>query len=164
MQAATSFEDRDCSRVAGAPGKSTYFRNLGANPISSDAIRLQLADDENDQTIHAIVFDTARYLLLQRLGLKRQVSYIDATNLSIGDRAPWIKIAREQNCEIEAVYFDVPLEVCQARNASRRHRIVPPGVLEAMALRLVPPTVEEGFTRVEVIRCLPDKSPDASVS
>lgn len=144
-------------------GKSTYFKNLGVNPISSDAIRLQLADDENDQTIHTMVFATARYLLLQRLGLKRPVSYIDATNLSVADRSTWIRIARQHDCEIEAVYFDVPLEVCQARNAAR-HRIVPPEVLEAMRLRLVPPTVEEGFTHVEVVRCLPEKSPDASVS
>jgi predicted kinase len=139
-------------------GKSTYFRNLGANPISTDAIRLQLADDENDQTIHPMVFSTARSLLLRRIGLKRPVTYIDATNLSIADRAQWIKIARQHDCEIEAVYFDVPLEVCQARNAAR-HRIVPPPVLEAMMKHLVPPSVEEGFTRVEVVGSLPGKSP-----
>jgi len=141
-------------------GKSTYFRKLGANAISSDAIRLQLADNEDDQTIHPMVFATAQYLLLQRLALQRPVTYIDATNLSLADRAHWIKIAREHDCEIEAVYFDVPLEVCQARNAAR-HRIVPPHVLEAMTLRLVPPTVEEGFTRVEVFGYPPGKPPAA---
>jgi predicted kinase len=144
-------------------GKSTYFKKLGANAISSDAVRLQLADDENDQTIHSMVFATMRYLLLHRLKLKRQVSYVDATNLSVADRRQWIRLAREYESEIEAVFFDIPLEVCQARNALR-HRIVPRDVLEAMALRLVPPTVEEGFTRVEVIRCLPEKSPDVSAS
>ena len=43
-------------------GKSTYLAQLGAHPISSDAIRLQLADDETDQTINARVFATMRYL------------------------------------------------------------------------------------------------------
>jgi predicted kinase len=142
-------------------GKSKYFCDLGVNPISSDAIRLQLADDENDQTIHDMVFATARYLLCQRLALKRPVTYIDATNLTVGDRAPWIQIARQHDCEIEAVYFDVPLEVCKARNAAR-HRVVPESVMDLMAAKLVPPAVEEGFTRVEVIRYPPEKPPAES--
>ena len=76
-------------------GKSTYFANLGVNAISSDAIRLQLADDATDQTIHGKVFATVRYLLRQRLDLNRPVTYIDATNLTAKERRPWIKIARE---------------------------------------------------------------------
>jgi len=67
-------------------GKSTYLARLGVNPISSDAIRLQLADDETDQTIHGRVFATVRYLLKQRLDLRRPVTFIDATNLTRRDR------------------------------------------------------------------------------
>ena len=48
-------------------GKSTYLANLGVQPVSSDAIRLQLADDETDQTINAAVFATMRYLVRQRI-------------------------------------------------------------------------------------------------
>ncbi len=94
-------------------GKSTYFAQLGVNAISSDAIRLQLADDETDQTIHARVFATVRYLLRQRLQLGRPVTYIDATNLTPKERKPYVKIAREYGCEIEALYFDVPLSNLQ---------------------------------------------------
>jgi predicted kinase len=142
-------------------GKSTYFRKLGLNAISSDAIRLQLADDENDQTIHARVFATMRYLLLQRIRLGRPVTGLDATNLTPTERAQWIEIAARHHCEIEAVYFDVPLEICKARNAAR-HRTVPPEVLDQMAAKLVPPSIEEGFTHVEVVRYLPGKPPVAS--
>jgi predicted kinase len=131
-------------------GKSTYLEN----PISSDAIRLQLADDETDQTIHARVFATMRYLLKQRIALKRPVTYIDATNLTRRDRRPFIALARKHGCEIEALFFDIPLDVCKARNSSRA-RLVPDHVLDQMAAKLEPPSVAEGFSRIEVVRYLP---------
>lgn len=126
-------------------------------------MRLQLADDENDQSIHPQVFAAMRYLLTERLKLGRQVTYIDATNLTPRDRNQWIEIARENGCEIEAVYFDVPLEMCRQRNAAR-HRVVPPEALDSMAAKLVPPSIEEGFTRVEVVQFPPGKSPEASAN
>jgi predicted kinase len=48
------------------------------------------------------------------------------------------------------VFFDVPLEVCRARNA-RRHRVVPEDAMAKMAAKLAPPNVEEGFSRVTTI-------------
>ncbi len=134
-------------------GKSTYLAGLGAHAISSDAIRLQLADDETDQTIHGPVFAAMRYLLRERIKLQRPVTWIDATNLTRRDRRPFIKLAQAHNCEIEAVYFDVPLDICKARNLLRA-RVVPEHALDLMAAKLVPPSVEEGFTRVEVVRPL----------
>jgi len=131
-------------------GKSTYLAKLGAHPISSDAIRLQLADDETDQTIHARVFATVRYLLKQRIELRRPVTYIDATNLTRRDRRPFIALAQKHGCRIEALFFDLPLDVCKARNSSRT-RLVPNRALDQMAAKLVPPSVEEGFNIVTVV-------------
>jgi predicted kinase len=131
-------------------GKSTYLAKLGAHPISSDNIRLQLADDETDQTIHARVFATMRYLLRQRIELQRPVTYIDATNLTRRDRRPFIALARKHGCETEALFFDIPLEICKARNSSRA-RLVPNRALDQMAVKLVPPSVEEGFNVVTVV-------------
>ncbi len=131
-------------------GKSTYFAKLGVNPVSSDAVRLQLADDETIQTIHGRVFATVRFLLKQRLDLKRPVTYIDATNLTPKERRPYVKIARERGCGIEALYFDVPLEICKARNA-RRGRMVPELAMDQMAAKLKPPTIAEGFERVQIV-------------
>jgi predicted kinase len=139
-------------------GKSTYLASLGAHPISSDAIRLQLADDETDQTIHGAVFATVRFLLRQRLRLQRPVTYIDATNLTRRDRRPFIKIAQQHGSEIEALFFDTPLDICKARNIARS-RMVPEHALDLMAAKLVPPSLEEGFTRVEVVRPLPGTPP-----
>src|ERR1039457_2421403 len=127
-------------------GKSTHLERLGAPALSSDRIRGLLADDETDQTIHDRVFQTVRYLLRQRLEIGRPVTYIDATNLRVEERRPrlrlrrevgggggvwgvegrrpYLEIGREFGCEVEAVWFDVPLEVCLRRNAGR-HRVVP---------------------------------------
>jgi predicted kinase len=135
-------------------GKSTYLASLGAHPISSDAIRLQLADDETDQTIHRTVFATMRFLLRQRIKLERPVTYIDATNLTRRDRRSFIKLAHAHNCEIEALFFDVPLEICKARNLLRT-RVVPEHALNLMTAKLQPPSLDEGFTQVEVVRPLP---------
>lgn len=135
-------------------GKSSWLARLGAHPISSDAIRLLLADDESDQSINGAVFATMRYLLRRRIELQRPVTYVDATNITRRDRKPFLEIAHAHRCEIEALYFDVPLEICKARNRGR-DRIVPEHALDLMAAKLVPPSIEEGFTRVEVVEYLP---------
>src|SRR5215469_6594805 len=112
--------------LVGLPGsgKSTYLARKNAVGLSSDAIRLWLADDATDQTIHDRVFQTLRYLLRQRLALGRPVSYVDATNLTPEERRPYIGIGKSYGCTLEAVYFDVPLAVCRERNRARQ-RMVP---------------------------------------
>lgn len=123
---------------------------MGGGGLSSDAIRKLLSDDENEQRIHHHVFLTLRFLLRQRLAIGRPVTYVDATNLTCEERRPYIAIARKFGCVVEAVHFDVPVAVCQERNAGR-DRVVPAEVLAKMARKLVPPAVEEGFARVTVI-------------
>jgi predicted kinase len=138
--------------MVGLPGsgKSTYLNRLAVNAISSDAVRLLLADDATIQTIHERVFATMRYILRHRIAIGRPVSYVDATHLTVAERAPYVSIARAYGCDLEAVFFDVPVEVCQQRNR-RRRRVVPEEAIEAMQLKLVPPTVEEGFSRIIVV-------------
>jgi predicted kinase len=51
---------------------------------------------------------------------------------------------------VEAVYFDVPLEVCRARNL-RRERVVPDEAMERMAAKLVAPGMAEGFVKITVV-------------
>jgi len=134
-----------------ASGKSTYLTSIGAPALASDTIRGLLADDETDQSLHDRVFQTLRYLLRQRLALGRPVTYIDATSLTPQERAPYIGIGKSFGCEVDALFFDVPLEVCLERNRLRA-RVVPEEALAKMAARLVPPSLEEGFTRVDIYR------------
>jgi predicted kinase len=128
-------------------GKSTYFARRGAHPISSDAIRLQLADDENNQAVNRQVFETVRHLLLQRIQLGRPVTYIDATNLTRRERRPYIEMARSHGCLVHALWFDIPVAVCRLRNAARG-RVVPEHVMNQMAAKMVPPSLSEGFDKV----------------
>jgi predicted kinase len=130
-------------------GKSTYFARIGANAISTDAIRLQLIDDETNQTINGRVFSVVHALLRHRVELGRPCTYIDATSLTRKDRKGFIKVARERGCRVEALWFDTPLEVCKARNAARG-RVVPEHVMNQMAAKLVPPSLEEGFDSISI--------------
>jgi predicted kinase len=138
--------------LVGLPGsgKSTYLERMGVRGLASDMIRGLLADDERDQTIHERVFQTLRYLLRQRLAIDRPVTYIDATNLGLEERRPYLQIGQQFGCDVEAVFFDVPLQVCRERNA-QRDRIVPEEALQKMAEKLVAPTVDEGFVKVTVV-------------
>jgi predicted kinase len=137
--------------LVGLPGsgKSTYAAGLGAGVLSSDSIRFLLADDERDQTIHARVFATLRYLLVQRLEIQRPVTYIDATHLTRAERQPYLDLARQRGAEVEAVFFNTPLGICLERNR-RRRRQVPEDVLTTMAAKLQAPTYEEGFAKIEI--------------
>ena len=153
MPNATSSRRQRIVVLVGLPGsgKSTYLEQRGVTALSSDAIRQLLADDVTDQTIHGRVFSTLRYLVRQRLAIGRPVTYVDATHLTPAERRPYVKIAQKHGCQIEALFFDVPLEVCLDRNRTRP-RVVPEDAMRAMAAKLVPPSVDEGFGRVRVVR------------
>ena len=131
-------------------GKSTYVEKLGGTALSSDGIRGLLSDDPTNQDIHTRTFGVLRNLLKHRLELERPVTYVDATNLTPYERRPYIKLAELYDCDVEAVFFNVPLEECRRRNRER-HRIVPDDAIADMAARLKPPALEEGFRRVIVV-------------
>jgi predicted kinase len=114
-------------------------------------IRAMLFDDPTEQRFQDLVFSNLRSLLRARLVARRPLNYVDATNLSPHDRASWIKLAKDFGYETQAVYFDVPLEVCLERNA-RRQRVVEDDVMHQMAAKLKPPTFEEGFSKITVVR------------
>ena len=119
--------------------------------LSSDSLRELLADDPNNQDIHTRVFRLLRSLLKQRLELKRPVTYVDATNLTPQERQHWIKLAKDYNYEVHAIFFDVPVEVCVERH-QRRDRVVPEDVMRRMAAKLKPPAFPEGFAKITVVR------------
>ncbi|MBI2816944.1 MAG: AAA family ATPase [Acidobacteria bacterium] len=132
-------------------GKSTYFARRGIQPLSTDALRLWLLDDETDQSHAAYIFGTLRNLLKIRLKLGRRVTYLDATNLGPVERRPFFRIAKHYGYDVEAIFFDVPFEICCRRNRTRPHP-VPQHAMERMAKKLIPPAAEEGFSRIRVVK------------
>ena len=144
-------------------GKSTWFKRRGAVPLSSDVIRSMLFDDVTEQRFQDLVFSTLRSLLRARLVARMPVNYVDATNLSPHDRRGWIKMAHDFGYEVQAVYFDVPTEVCMERNA-RRNRVVPEDVMQRMAGKLRAPKFEEGFSKITVVRVKRADGEDAGAS
>ena len=109
-----------------------------------------LRDDPTDQTIHGIVFSLIRKLLHLRLQLGAEATYIDATNLTPGDRRAYIKIAELYGAEPEALFFDTPVDVCVERNR-KRQRVVPEDVIHKLAAKLRSPTIAEGFKKIDVV-------------
>ncbi len=132
-------------------GKSSWFKRHNITPLSSDLLRALLFDDPTEQRFQDLIFSNLRSMLKARLIARRSLNYVDATNLTPHDRHGWIKLAKDYGYEVQAVFFDVPVDVCLDRN-QRRKRMVPEDVMRRMAGKLKPPTFEEGFSKITVVR------------
>jgi len=132
-------------------GKSSWFKRHNITPLSSDLLRALLFDDPTEQRFQDLIFSNLRSMLKARLIARRPMNYVDATNLSPHERNGWIKLAKDYGYEVQAVFFDVPVEVCLERNR-RRERKVPEDAMRRMAGKLKQPTFEEGFSKITVVR------------
>ncbi|GAC1657344.1 MAG: hypothetical protein NVS9B15_18670 [Acidobacteriaceae bacterium] len=132
-------------------GKTTWFKRRGVVPLSSDMLRNLLFDDITEQRYQGLVFSTLRSLLRARLIAKMPWNYVDASNLSPHERRQWIKMAHSFGYDVHAVFFNVPIEVCLARNA-RRERRVDEEVIRKMSERLRPPSFKEGFSKIVAVK------------
>ncbi|HEX4487105.1 MAG TPA: AAA family ATPase [Terriglobales bacterium] len=132
-------------------GKSSWFKRHKITALSSDLLRSLLFDDVNEQRFQDLVFSNLRSMLKARLIARRPLNYVDATNLTPQERHGWIKLAKDFQYDVQAVYFDVPLELCLERN-QKRTRVVAEDVVKRLSAKLKPPTFEEGFTKITVVR------------
>lgn len=132
-------------------GKSSWFKRHNIHPLSSDLLRELLFDDAQEQRFQDLVFSNLRSMLKARLIARRPLNYVDATNLTPHDRHSWIKLAKDYGYDVQGVFFDVPLEVCLERH-QRRGRAVAEDVMRKMAAKLKPPTFDEGFSKITVVR------------
>jgi protein phosphatase len=92
------------------------------------------------------------FIIEKRLYLAR-FTIADATNLKREDRKPFIKIARWYNYNTAAIIFNIPLEVCLARNRARERK-VPEEALRAqyeLLVKTLQTINREGFDYVYVL-------------
>ena len=85
---------------------------------------------------------------------------LDRCNVEVQDRAFWLELAMRPKTAT-AVFFDVTADVCKERiKARRNHPTIPFGsgetALGSFAKKLVPPTREEGFSSVRVVKTIQD--------
>jgi predicted kinase len=77
---------------------------------------------------------------------------VDNTNPSPAERAPLVAAARAAGVPVRAVWLDTPPALAAARNAAREGPARVPEVgLAATRARFAPPSLAEGFDRVDVV-------------
>lgn len=138
-------------------GKSSFARKhfKPTEVLSSDAFRGMLADDETNQAVSAHAFEVLHLVCEKRLAAGR-FTVIDATNVRAESRKPFVEMARKYHAQLVALVFDVPADVCHARNQLRAaERPFGPHVTRHHAAELARSLgrlEEEGFRRVFVFR------------
>ena len=111
-------------------GKSTFAARhfLPTEVISSDLCRAMVSDDENDLAATAAAFRVLHAIAGERLRSGRIV-IVDATSVQPEARKPLVALAREHDCLVVAIVFDLPEKLCVDRNRGRANRNLPAGVI-----------------------------------
>jgi protein phosphatase len=117
-------------------GKSTWTTQQFPDEVvlSSDELRRWITDDADEQSCSKDAFQVLGELAELRLKYGRRV-IIDATNVKADARRRWWELARHMEVPAAAIWFDVPLEQCIARQ-QRRTRKVGPQVIERQRAEL----------------------------
>ncbi len=141
-------------------GKSTWAgrRFRDTEIVSSDRCRALVGDEEADQAANPHAFPVLYAVVRGRLAMGR-MTVVDATNLTRAARSGLIRLARENHVEAVAVVFDLPLELCIARDAARPGRVVGEPIVSGHHLdlrRSLATILEEGFAQVVVLRSAGD--------
>lgn len=137
-------------------GKTTYLKPL-ANELdlmylNPDDIREEITGDATNHSRESEVWKTVHARLIE--AIKKQGAVLDATYTKIKDRRQLVAFCKQHGAEqVYAYWFKFPLELCIERNNSR-NRTVPEVAIKKMynRLKLNPPTIEEGFDKIVVLK------------
>lgn len=123
-----------------AAGKSTYFRAHFA------ATHVHVSKD--------LLPRGARQEPLIEAALKAGKSVVvDNTNPSVAIRAPLIDLGRRHGARIVAYFFDTEVKTLLARNSQRQGKARVPNVaIFVTKKKLAPPSYDEGFDEIHVIK------------
>jgi protein phosphatase len=136
-------------------GKSTFARKhfRPTEVLSSDYFRGLVCDDETSQEATKDAFEALHLVAAKRLA-GRRFTVIDATNVQPESRKPLAALARKYHYLTTAIVFDLPADLCHARNQNRPDRAFGPHVVRAQ-LRQMRQSLRslqgEGFKQVVVL-------------
>ncbi len=146
--------------LIGAPGagKSTFAKNMKVeNPdiviLNLDSLRAEFGTGEEDQSVNQQAYDAMIYRLYRALEENKSI-VVDATNMDRQTRKRFVKIGKKHNATLIAHVLIVPREVLIERNRIRGEnggRNVGEGVIDMMLNKYFPPTLEDGFDKVNFI-------------
>jgi len=146
-------------------GKSTFAARHFAETevVSSDRCRALVADDERDQSATRDAFDLLHLLVEKRLRRGR-LTVVDATSVTPESRRALLVLARRSHVPAVAVVFDLPAEVCIARDRARRRQVGARAIERQIddLHRSIGHLGREGFRHVHVFRT-PEDVEGASV-
>jgi len=140
---------------AAASGKSTFAatRFVPDCVVSSDRLRAESTGAPSDDVVFAELHRRVQARLAGGL-----LAVVDATNTDWMWRGQLLADARRDGRSAVAIVFDLPIEVCLARNAARS-RTVPASVIRrqvADVTRDVERLDLEGFAAVYILRSVAD--------
>lgn len=138
-------------------GKSTFYSKHHPSYIrlSTDDYIDWFAKQVN--STYNEVFDfaikQAQYYLngMKDYAIKSQKSiYWDQTNLTPKTRKAKLNSIPESYERI-AIFFNTSFDICLERNKNRPGKVIPQKVLFQMKESLIPPTIEEGFSKIIIL-------------
>lgn len=142
--------------LCGIPGcgKSTFAsRNFKASMIvSSDRCRLLVSDSETNMAASREAFKLFHYTIERRLSLGR-FTVADSTAITRRARGELLRTGKKYGFHTALLIFQIPEEVCLARNAARERR-VERSVITHMRQTLrqtLRHVHNEGFDQVDVV-------------
>jgi predicted kinase len=136
----------ECVILVGLPeaGKSTFYRERLAathDHVSKDLLRNTRRPQRRQET-----------LIAEALAVGRSVA-VDNTNPRIADRAAIIALARTYGAQVVGYFFPADAGDALRRNRARQGRDrVPDVAIFTTRKRLEPPSFNEGFDRLYVVR------------
>lgn len=117
-------------------GKSS-FANEHFSPtqvVSSDHCRALVSDDEENMAVSNQGFNLFRFIIDQRLSIGR-LTVADSTALTAKARRELIALGRKHDFQVILLVFDIPLQLCTARNRARPRK-VPDNIIRRQRLQL----------------------------
>ena len=137
-------------------GKTTFlneFKNDNEVVISRDDIRFSLLKDGEDYFTHEREV-YAKFVDAITKNIRNGINvYADATHLNTGSRYKLLHALKNRGCkpsEINAIYFNIPMNICLERNEKRQgtKAYVPRGQVKRMFCQYDFPSKVEGFKNI----------------